>query len=89
MLPTLSGCCARAANGQTTVELTISLMKSRRRIARPQAQDHITRQLQQVIGLGGMRFRVTLQSSNPKPPMSALGQKRRLGAPARCPLYPQ
>ena len=45
-----------------------------RRIARPQAQDYVTRQLQQGIALGGMRFRVTSQCSNRELPMSPTGQ---------------
>jgi hypothetical protein len=33
-------------------------------------------ELEQGFATGGMRFRVTLQSSNPESPMSPLGQKR-------------
>jgi len=50
-------------------------MKRRRRIARPQAQDYVTRQLQQGIALRGMRFRVTSQSSNRELPIVAFGSK--------------
>src|SRR5262249_50784164 len=35
-----SACCARAASGQVAAEPTITLMKSRRRIAFPKAWDH-------------------------------------------------
>jgi hypothetical protein len=34
-----SGCCAREASGHTLAEPAIPLMKSRRRIALPEAQD--------------------------------------------------
>jgi hypothetical protein len=33
------GCCARAASGQVTADPVITLMKSRRRIAFPEAKD--------------------------------------------------
>ena len=36
----IAGCCARAASGQAAAEPTIPLMKLRRRIAFPKAQDH-------------------------------------------------
>jgi hypothetical protein len=35
-----SGCCAPAASGHAVADPTIPLMKSRRRIAFPKAQDH-------------------------------------------------
>ena len=86
MCRSLLSCCARAASGQAVADPAIALIKSRRRIARPQAQDYVTRQLQQGTALGGMRFRVTLQSSNPEPTMFALGHFER---PGRCPLCPR
>jgi hypothetical protein len=52
-------------------------MKSRRRIAFPKAgTTPIKTRLQQGFPIGGMGFRVSLRSSNPKPPMSALCQKQ-------------
>jgi len=59
-------------------------MKPRRRIARPQAQDYVTRQLQQGIALGGLRFSVTSQSSNREPPMSPMGQEPTSRCPGPC-----
>jgi hypothetical protein len=35
----LSGCCARAANGNAAAEATTTLIKSRRLITAPEAQD--------------------------------------------------
>src|SRR5215472_16541914 len=72
-------CCARAASGHEVAEPTITLMKSRRRIALPKAGTTPTRtRLQQGFATGEMGFAVSLQSSNPKPPIYALGQKRTL-----------
>src|SRR5262249_44105409 len=73
-----SDCCVRAASGQAATAPTIALMKSRRRIACPEAQDHAnsvsdySRDLRPAEWGSG----VSLRSSNPKPLMSALGQKR-------------
>ena len=72
---TRSPCCARATRGHAA-QAAIPCMKPRRRIARPQAQDYVTRQLLQGIALGGMRPTVTSQSSNRELPMSPMGQKR-------------
>jgi len=69
-----SPCCARATSGHAA-QAAIPRMKPRRRIARPQAQDYVTRQLQQGIALGGLRFSVTSQSSNREPPMSPRGSR--------------
>jgi hypothetical protein len=76
------GCCARAARGQAATEPTVTLMKSRRRIAFTKAglrrlgRDY-SRDLRLVKWGSGLQ----LHSSNSEPPMSALGQKRtsRLG----------
>src|SRR5215472_4608223 len=76
-------CWASAANGHAAAEPTIPLVKSRRRIASPRAQDHADgdtdRRLQQGSVPCGMGFGVTLHSSNLDLPMSALGQKQTLG----------
>jgi hypothetical protein len=40
MVGSFAGCCPRAASGHATDELAIALMKSRRRIAFSEAQDH-------------------------------------------------
>src|SRR5262249_43413239 len=69
-------CCARAARGQAVAELTITLMKSRRRIALPKAGTTPTRsRLQQGFAIDEMGSGINLHSSNSEPPMSALGQK--------------
>src|SRR6516164_5175271 len=78
MRQTLSGCCAPAASGHAVAELTIPLMKSRRRITAPKAQDcadlrsNYSRVLRQAKWGSG----VSLHSSNSERFMSALGQKR-------------
>jgi hypothetical protein len=51
-----SCCCAWATSGQAVADPTIAWMKSRRRIAFPEAQDSVTIQLQQGIAAGGMGF---------------------------------
>jgi hypothetical protein len=72
----IAGCCARAASGQAAAEPTIPLMQSRRRIAFPKAGTTPTiKELQQGFTTGGMGSGVSLQGTNPKPLMSALGQK--------------
>src|SRR6516164_2105334 len=51
-------CCARAASVHAAAEPTITLMKSRRRIASPKAGTTPTRtRLQQGFATGGMGFR--------------------------------
>src|SRR5690242_1480603 len=45
-----AGCCARAASGHATVEPPIPLMKSRRRIACPEAQDRASYRLKPTLG---------------------------------------
>src|SRR5262249_42404367 len=81
-------CWASAANGHAAAEPTIPLVKLRRRIASPGAQDHADgdtdRRLQQGSVPCGMGFGVTLHSSNLDLPMSALGQKQTL--PRRQPM---
>jgi hypothetical protein len=56
-------------------------MKSRRRIAAPEAQGlcgpcYGMRQLQQGFSTDGMGFRLKSHGNNFEPPMSALGQKQ-------------
>jgi len=71
-------CCANAVSGQIVADPAITLMKSRRRIARPEAQDHAncvddySRDLQ----LAKWGSEVSLHGSNAEPFMSALGQKQ-------------
>jgi hypothetical protein len=57
-------------------EQATTLMKSRRRIACPEAQDYTNNdRLHQGFATGEMGFRGRLHSSNLEPLMSALGQK--------------
>src|SRR6516225_6033877 len=88
----IAGCCARAKSGQATAEPAIPLMKSRRRIACPKAQDHADFQkgLQQGFTTGGIgsdrQFCVatTIRTECP------LWVKSRHSAVSeRCPLYPR
>src|SRR5262249_24924273 len=73
-----SACCARAASGQVAAEPTITLRKSRRRIAFPKAQDHANPSMitagicDRRNGVQGVK----LHGINPEPFMSALGQKQ-------------
>ena len=57
-----------------------ALMKSRRRIALPTAYDHANAAADYSRDLRSAKWGpgVSLRSSNPKPLMSALGQKRTL-----------
>ena len=73
-----SACCARAASGHTAADPAITLMKSRRRIAFPEAQDHASHVITAGFTTGEMGSGVSLHASNPEPPMSALGQKQTL-----------
>jgi hypothetical protein len=56
-------------------------MKSRRRIACPEAQDHANciDDYSRDLRLTKWGSGVSLQGSDPEPPMSALGQKQTLG----------
>ena len=67
---------ARVAIGQVAAEPPSSVMKSRRRIARSQAQDHVT-DYSRDRRLAEQGSGAILRSSNSSPPMSAMGQKRR------------
>ena len=77
MIGLLSACCARAASDHVghAAETVIALMKSRRRIALPEAQ---TARLGFAITAGICDRRkggsaVSLHSNKPEPSMSALG----------------
>jgi hypothetical protein len=70
-----SVCCARAASGQNEAEPATTLMKSRRRIAFPEAQDYADYGFI-TAGISDRGLRVQLHGNNPEPLMSALGQKR-------------
>src|SRR5215469_274735 len=85
-----SSCCARAARGHATAEPATTLIKSRRRIAfhKTQGLRRLAMRLQQDFATGGMGFRLKLHGSNPKPLMSALGQKRTLGNVASMSAIP-
>src|SRR5262249_26793405 len=74
------GCWARAASGQARTEPVTALMKSRRRIALPTAYDHANSAADYSRDLRSAKWGsgVSLRSSNPKPLMSALGQKQTL-----------
>ena len=51
----IAACCARAASGQVTADPVTTLMKSRRRIAFPEAKDRgWLVQLQQGLATSGM-----------------------------------
>src|SRR6516162_5250552 len=77
MVGSFAGCCARAASGQAAADPAIALMKSRRRIALPEAGTTPRRKrLQQGFTTGGMGSDGHLRSNNPQHRMSALGQKR-------------
>ncbi len=52
MMGSLPGCCERAASGQMTAAPPASSIKSRRRIAFPQAQDHANVAFNEVITAG-------------------------------------
>jgi hypothetical protein len=74
-------CCARAASGRKTVEPTIPLTKSRRRIALSEAQNCADCSHEEYDYIRDLRpakwgSGVSLHGSNLEPPMSALGQKR-------------
>src|SRR5262249_19706651 len=45
-----SGCCARAANGTAAAEPTTTLIKSRRLIDAPEAQDKLSERLKPALG---------------------------------------
>ena len=74
----VAGCCACEATGQAAPEPTITLMKSRRRIAFLKAWDHANRMNDYSGDLRHAEWAsgVSLHSSNPEPLMSALGQKQ-------------
>src|SRR5690349_24915738 len=78
MVGSFVSCCACAASGKATAEPLIPIMKSRRRIAFPGAQNcgdlrcNYSRDLRHAKWGSG----VSLHGSNPKPPLSALGQKQ-------------
>jgi hypothetical protein len=66
------GCCAPAASGQAAADPTITLMKSRRRIAFPKAETApIRTRLQQGFVIDEMGFPVKLHDNNLGPLMSA------------------
>ena len=58
------GCCARAASGQAATEPTVTLMKSRRRIALTKAgTTPIRMRLQQGFAIGEMAFSPSLRAA--------------------------
>jgi hypothetical protein len=69
------------SRGATVAEPAITVMKSRRRIAFLKAWDHANRidDYSRDLPLAKWGSGVSLQSSNLKPPTSALGHKRTLG----------
>jgi hypothetical protein len=77
MVGSLLDCCAYAASG-TALETTIPVRKSRRRIAFLKAWDHANCTDDYISLLRPAKWGsgVSLRRSNPKPPMSALGQKQ-------------
>src|SRR6516225_9922202 len=74
MVGSLPACCAPAASGQAAGDPTITLMKSRRRIAFTKARTTPNRtRLQQGFTPGGMGSDRHLRGNNPQGRMSALG----------------
>ena len=72
-----SACCARAASGHEVADPAITLMKSRRRIACPEAQDYANNpDYIRDLPMAKWGSEGWLHSSNPDLPMSALGQKQ-------------
>ena len=74
-------CCARAASGRKTVEPTIPLTKSRRRIALSEAQNCADRSHEEYDYIRDLRpakwgSGASLHGSNPERLMSALGHSR-------------
>src|SRR5262249_51219565 len=79
-------CCACAANGSTAAPLT-NVMKSRRLIASPKAQDKAPYQVEPVMSAFGQKQTYAVHQ-----PMSALPPKATAKADSRkrpCLLYPQ
>jgi hypothetical protein len=82
-------CCARKVSGHAVADPTIALTKSRRRIARPEAQG-LRQQFPITSGIYDRRNGVQrsfLRGSNSGRLMSATGQQRRFCDV--CPLSPQ
>jgi len=77
MIGSLTGCCARAASGQTVADPAIILMKSRRRIAFTKAGTTPNRtDYSRDLRPAEWGPNVILRGNNPQDRMSALGQKQ-------------
>jgi len=92
MRRTRSACCAREASGHAVADPANALMKSRRRIAFPKAQNCADSGLERCNYITDQRpeewgSEVTLQGSNLSRPISAVGQKQTFCAAAETGRY--